>query len=128
MLALMCCRTLETVFSSWSSVIGKSNLTTSTHSHREYWAFFQSCLSTDTICLRNMLYTFLTAAMFDSTFLKFSLIFFISPVREFIIPLICFCNFKKSSVSWVLFNALSVSSLYDLKWLNKKFSFFFYQS
>ena len=112
MLAPMCCRTLQTVFSSWSSAIDEGNPTRSTHSRQEYRAFFQHCLSTDTICLHNMLFTFLTTTISDSSFLKLSLIFFISSVREFIIPLVCSCSFKNSSIRWVLFIALSVSSVY----------------
>ena len=60
-LAPMCCRTLQTTFSSWSSAIDEGIDTTSTNSHWEYWAFFQHCLSTNTICLHKMLLTFLMA-------------------------------------------------------------------
>lgn len=44
-LAPTCCRTLQTVFTSWSSAIDEGNLTTTIHSHREQWALFQHCLS-----------------------------------------------------------------------------------
>ena len=84
---------------------------TSTPSRREYWAFYQHCLLTDAICLHKMLLTFLTTAMSDLSFLKFFLRFCISSVSAFIIYLSS-CNFKNNSINWVLFNALSVSSVY----------------
>ena len=103
--------------------------TTATHSRQKYWAFFQHCLSTETICLHKMLLIFLTRATSDSTFLNFMLRFFISLVSEIITILLCFCNFKNR----VLLDALSVPSVYIAvkslpnvamtEWLNEKFTF-----
>ena len=122
--------------SSCSSAIDEGNPTTSIHSRRDYWAFFEHYLSTDTICLHKMLLTFLMTATSDSSFFKFSLRFFI--FSEFIIPLVCSVEFKNSSVSWVLYNVLCVFSVYsshiveeyynDTKWLNKNFTFFSHRS
>ena len=66
----MYCRTLQTLFSSWSSEIDEGNATTSTHSNWEHWAFSKNCLSTDTICSHKMLLTFLITATFDSSFIE----------------------------------------------------------
>ena len=58
--------------------------TTSTHSQREYCAFFQHCRSTERNCLTK---AFLTTMISDSSFLKLQCISLISSVRVFIMSL-----------------------------------------
>ena len=82
----MCCRTLQTL-------VTASRLTPPVYT-------------------RCYLPTFLTTATFDSSFFKLLLKFFISSVSEFVISLVCYYNFKNSLISWVLFNALIVCSVY----------------
>ena len=94
------------------SSIDEGNPTTSTHSRREYWAFFQHCLSIDDICLDKILFTFLITETSDSSFWKFSFKRLISAVSEAIVVLICSWVLRDKSIIWFLFNALSVSSVY----------------
>ena len=106
------------------------------YTHVEITGHFSSIAYQLTLCLHKMLLTFLMTATSDSSFLKFSLRFFI--FSEFIIPLVCSVEFKNSSVSWVLYNVLCVFSVYsshiveeyynDTKWLNKNFTFFSHRS
>ena len=63
---------LQTVGSSSLSSIDEGNTTTSTHSRRENWVFFQHFLSIADICLDRILFTFLTTATSDSSFWKFA--------------------------------------------------------
>ena len=106
--------TLQTVGSKSLSSINESNPTTSTHSRRKYWAFFQHCLSIDDICFDRILFTFLTTEISDSTFWKFSFKRLISVVSEAIVVLACFWVLRNKSIIWFLFNALSVSSVHTL--------------
>ena len=78
----------QTVGSSSLSSVDEGNPTTSTHSRREYWAFFQHCLSIDGISLDRILFTFLITETSDSTFWKFSFKRLTSAVIEAIVVLV----------------------------------------
>ena len=110
----ICWRILHTVGSNSLSLIDEDNPTTSTKSRREYWAFFQHCLTIDDICLDRILFTVLTTKTFGSTFWKFSFKRLISAVREAIVVLVCSWVLRNKSMIWFLFNALSVSSVYAM--------------
>ena len=110
----ICWSTLQTVGSRSLSSIIEGNPTTSTHSRRKYWAFFQHCLSIDDICFDRILFTFLTTEISDSIFWKFSFKRLISAVSEAIVVLACSWVLRNKSIIWFLFNALSVSSVYSL--------------
>ena len=84
---------LQTLGSSYLSSIDQGIPTNSTHSDREYWGFFQHCLSIDGICLDRILFTYLITETSDSNFYKFSFKGLISAVGEAIVVLVC---------SWVL--------------------------
>ena len=111
MSAPICWSTLRTAGSSSLSSIDEGNPTTSTHSCRKYWAFFQLYLSIDDTCLDKILFTFLIIEKSDSNFWKFSFKCLISAVSEVIVVSL-FLSFMNKSIIWFLFNALSVSTVY----------------
>ena len=108
----ICWSTFQTVGSRSLSSIDKGNPTNSTHSRREYWAFFRHCLSIDGICFDRILFTFLTTETSDSSVWKFSFKRLISAVSEAIIVLAFSWVLRNKSIIWFLFNALNVSSVY----------------
>ena len=108
----ICWSTLQIVGSRSLSSIDEGNPTTSTHSLREYWAFFQHCLSIDDICFDRKLFTFLATETSDSSFWKFSFKGWISVVSEAIVVLAYSWILRNESIILFLFYVLSVSSVY----------------
>ena len=108
----ICWSTLQTVGLRSLYSIDEGNPTTSTHSRRDYWAFFQHCLSVDDICFDRILFTFLTTETSDSSFWKFSFKRLISAVSEAIVVLACSWDLRNKSIVCFLFNALNVSLVY----------------
>ena len=76
------CRILQTVGSSWSCSTEEGMATTSTHSRREYCAFFQYWRSTELSCLTKASFTLFTTTISDSSFLKLRCISLISSIQQ----------------------------------------------
>ena len=96
----ICWSTLQTVGSSSLPSIDEDNPTTSTHSRREYWAFFQHCPSIDDICFDKILFTFSITETSDSSFWKFSFKGLISAVSKAIVVLDCYWVLRNKSIIW----------------------------
>ena len=102
-------RILQTVDSSWSWATEEGMPTFSTHCQRGCCALFQHYHSTVLSCLTKASFSFLTALIYDSIFLKVRCITLIYLVRVFIILMVCSWAFKKILMSCVLFKGAIIS-------------------